>query len=46
MQGRAKLHAVLGEQEDEVSSSTVTQRLTVLKEKLGEIATHLWTKNE
>ena len=41
MQGKVKLHAVLGEQEDEVSSSIVAQWLKVLEEKPGEIATHL-----
>ena len=46
MQGRVKLHAVLSKQEDKVSSSTVAQQLTTLKEKLGEIATHLQTKNK
>ena len=46
MQKRVKLHAVLGKQEDEVSSSTVTQQLTALEEKLGEIVAHLWVKND
>ena len=46
MQGRAKLHAMLGKQEDKVSSSTVAQYLTVLEKKLGVIATHLWTKKD
>ena len=44
MQGRAKLHAALGEQEDEVSSSIVDQQLTALEEKLGEIMAHLRQK--
>ena len=44
MQGRAKLPAALGKQEDEISSSTIAQQLTVLEEKLGEIVTHLRTK--
>ena len=38
------MHTVLGEQENEVSSSTVAQWLTALEEKLGEIATHLCKK--
>ena len=44
MQGREKLHASLGKQEDEVNSSTVAQWLTVLEEKLGASVTHLWIK--
>ena len=40
------MHAVLGEQEDKVSSSTVAQQIAVLEEKLGEIAAHLRTKND
>ena len=46
MQGRAKLHAVLGKQKDKLSSSTATQRITVLEKKLGKIAAHLWAKNQ
>ena len=46
MQRRAKLHTALGKQEDEVSSSTVAQRLTVLEEKMGEIVAHLQAKKQ
>ena len=46
MQERARLHVALVKQEDEVNSRAVIQRLTVLDEKLGEIATHLQTKNK
>ena len=41
VQGREKFHAVLGEQ---VSSSTIAKQLTVLEEKLGEIAVNLRAK--
>ena len=46
MQGRAKLHAALGKQEDELNNSAAAQWLIALKEKLGEIVTNLQTKNE
>ena len=45
-QGQVKLHAVLSALEDEASSSTVAQWLTVLEDKMGEIAIQLRTKNE
>ena len=38
VQGREKLHAAFRNLDIEVSSSTVAQRLTVLEDKLGEIA--------
>ena len=41
MQGLAKLHAAFGNLDDEVSSSTVAQRLIALEDKLGEIAIQL-----
>ena len=46
MQGRAKLHEVLDEQEDKVRNSTFAQQLTALKEKLGEIMAHLQAEND
>ena len=39
-----KLHAVLGTLEDKVSSTTGSQQLTVLEDKLGEIAIQLRNK--
>ena len=35
---------MLGKYEDEVSSNTIAQRLTVLEKKLREIVAHLWAK--
>ena len=45
MQGRAKKHAALGKQEDELNNSAAAQWLIALEEKLGEIVTNLQTKN-